>query len=74
MFRGARFGAIFPTGRAFGFALALAFGFACAVALALSLASFLLLLPSLPLGPGRLLLHQSRPLLPVVGLLEQIVL
>jgi hypothetical protein len=26
--------------------------------------------PSLLLGPGRLLLHQSRPLLPVVGLLE----
>jgi hypothetical protein len=25
--------------------------------------------PSLPLGPGRLLLRQSRPLLPVVGLL-----
>jgi len=26
-------------------------------------------LPSLPLGPGRLLLHQYRRLLPVVGLL-----
>jgi hypothetical protein len=56
------------------FTLGFAFGFACVAAFLPFPSPLSFSLPSLPIGPGRLLLHHSRPLLPVVGLLEQNVL